>query len=481
MRLSNKPERGWVGDHDRGRPRPEGRSERVEVHAAVRRRRDRDRPVAGHGRRRGIRPVRAVRHEHLVALEIAALAVIGPDHQDAGELALGPCGRLERDRAHPGDLGQRLLELPQQLERALGDLVGRHRVELGEARQAGRPLVELRVELHRARPERVEPGVDREVELGQVHVVADDVRLVHLRQRGRRGAAGVGRQPIEGVRGWVGDLAATASGTAALEERGLEPRTRDAHRVPPAVGTLPSSAPAGAGAGAWPPGHRRSATRAGLDPDRRPAGDDLAERGHEARDVAGGRELGGAQEQAVGQARIVGFDVGEDQAGKEAALDQPAVHDAGIGDAHRELVQVRARVEPLDRRWPPARPRAPPPWRRRPPRRRAARAGRSSRGRSRRPGPAGPGSCRCCWPPCRGGCPARAREASSRRPAGHRGPWSCRRAARGSGGRAHPWRRGSRDTDRRTAARCRAAGPRPRRCPRRRPRVARGPRARPAR
>ena len=44
----------------------------------------------------------------------------------------------------PGDLGERRLQLPEQLERALRDLVRRHRVELGEARQAGRPLVELR-------------------------------------------------------------------------------------------------------------------------------------------------------------------------------------------------------------------------------------------------------------------------------------------------------------------------------------------------
>ena len=49
-----------------------------------------------------------------------------------------------------------LLELPEQLERALGDRVGRQRVELGEAGQAGGPLVDLGVVLHGARAERVE-------------------------------------------------------------------------------------------------------------------------------------------------------------------------------------------------------------------------------------------------------------------------------------------------------------------------------------
>ncbi len=94
--------------------------------------------------------MRAVRDEDLVALGVATLAVIGPDHQDAGQLALRSGGRLERDRAHPGDLGQGALELPQQLERALRDLVRDQRMEVGEAGQARRPFVELRVELHRA-------------------------------------------------------------------------------------------------------------------------------------------------------------------------------------------------------------------------------------------------------------------------------------------------------------------------------------------
>ena len=82
------------------------------------------------------------------------------------------------------------LELPQELERALGDLVGRERVERGEAGQAGRPLVELRVELHRARAERIEARVDRVVELRQVDVVADDLGLVELGQGRRRRAPG---------------------------------------------------------------------------------------------------------------------------------------------------------------------------------------------------------------------------------------------------------------------------------------------------
>ena len=83
--------------------------------------------------------MRAVRDEDLVAVGVAALAVVGPDHEDAGQLALGAGRRLEGDGLHPRDRGERPLQLPEQLERALGDRIGGHRVEVGEARAAGPP------------------------------------------------------------------------------------------------------------------------------------------------------------------------------------------------------------------------------------------------------------------------------------------------------------------------------------------------------
>ena len=88
-------ERRGVGDHHRGRPRPEGGPERVDVDAAVGGRRDGDRLEAGHRRGRRVRAVRAVRDEHLVALGVAARAVVGADHQDPGQLALRPGRGLE--------------------------------------------------------------------------------------------------------------------------------------------------------------------------------------------------------------------------------------------------------------------------------------------------------------------------------------------------------------------------------------------------
>ena len=172
----------------------------------------------------------AVGHQDLIAVGIASLAVIGADHQDPGQLPLRAGGRLQRDRAHAGDLGQGGLELPEQLERALRHLVGRQRMERREAGQPGRPLVELGVELHRAGAQRVEASVDREVQLREVDVVAHDLGFVELGQARGVHPAGVDRDACEGILGRVRDLAAATSGAATLEQGGLQLRTRDAHR-----------------------------------------------------------------------------------------------------------------------------------------------------------------------------------------------------------------------------------------------------------
>ena len=45
----------------------------------------------------GFVPCDGVRDEHLVALGVAARAVVGADHQDPGQLAVGAGRGLERD------------------------------------------------------------------------------------------------------------------------------------------------------------------------------------------------------------------------------------------------------------------------------------------------------------------------------------------------------------------------------------------------
>jgi hypothetical protein len=94
---------------------------------------------------------------------LAAVLVVGAGQQDAGELAVRAGARLEADVREARDLAQRLLELVHQLQRALGALGVLRRVQAGVAGQRRDALVQFRVVLHRARPERIEAVVEIEV------------------------------------------------------------------------------------------------------------------------------------------------------------------------------------------------------------------------------------------------------------------------------------------------------------------------------
>ena len=95
-------ERARVRQHDAGGRRRERRLERGEVDVAVRQRRDLAHLHAAHRRGRRVGAVRRVRDDDLVPREVAARAVVGADHRDAGEFALGAGHRRQRDAGHPG-------------------------------------------------------------------------------------------------------------------------------------------------------------------------------------------------------------------------------------------------------------------------------------------------------------------------------------------------------------------------------------------
>jgi hypothetical protein len=135
---------------------------------------------------------------------ISAAVVSGIGHQDHGAgLVLVACGqrrfdrhhaaqfavraglRRHRHRAHAGQRQQRMRQRIDQLQRALhgGDRL--QRMEIGEARQARHLLIEARVVLHRARAERIEPGVDRIIVARQSHVMAHRLRLGEAGQADR--------------------------------------------------------------------------------------------------------------------------------------------------------------------------------------------------------------------------------------------------------------------------------------------------------
>ena len=67
--------------------------------------------------------MRRIGHDHLFA-GIATLGVIGPGHEDRGQLALGPGRRLGRDGMHAHDHLEPLVKLPDDRQRALGKVFG---------------------------------------------------------------------------------------------------------------------------------------------------------------------------------------------------------------------------------------------------------------------------------------------------------------------------------------------------------------------
>ena len=66
--------------------------------------------------------------------------VVRAHDQQPGELAAGAGRRLEGRPRHPGDLAQRALEAPEQLERPLGGGVGLPRVQRAEPGELRQPF-----------------------------------------------------------------------------------------------------------------------------------------------------------------------------------------------------------------------------------------------------------------------------------------------------------------------------------------------------
>ena len=147
--------------------------------------------------------MRRVGRQHLVAL-LAAILVECPGQQEPGELAVRPRRGLEGDVRQPGELGERPLEPPHQLERALRALRVLRGMQPRVSRERRDPLVEAGVVLHRAGAERVRPGVEIEVPPRDPVVVAHDLRLGHLWQLGRAVAQEIGgNELVERALGYV--------------------------------------------------------------------------------------------------------------------------------------------------------------------------------------------------------------------------------------------------------------------------------------
>ena len=151
----------------------------------------------------------------------AVLRVERAHDEQAGELPAGAGGRLERRPGHPRDLAERALQAPEQLERALDRVVGLVRVQPLEPRERRDGLRDLRVVLHRARPERVEAGVHPVVDLRQPREVPDEVAA----------------PPPRGARRALGAVCLAGSSTAGR-------RAREALRAPARAASARAACPA---------------------------------------------------------------------------------------------------------------------------------------------------------------------------------------------------------------------------------------------
>ena len=176
---------------------------------------------AGHRHRRRVGAVRGVGRQHL-----GALARRGPRGRRASA-ARRPARRASRRCGCSETCGSPAISDSARSRFHIsssapwaraGSCSGCSRAWPGSA---GDPLVQARVVLHRARAERVEARVEVEVALRQSYVVAHELGLGHLGQRGgsrRGGTARAGRRAPAGTSSSRADERA-APGRALLEDR----------------------------------------------------------------------------------------------------------------------------------------------------------------------------------------------------------------------------------------------------------------------
>ncbi len=136
MCVSKMPEGVGVGDHDGGDVLVHRGAHRLGVEPPVRPGGELHHRVAVQRRRGRVGAVGGVGDEHLLP-RVAARLVVGADHHEAAQLAVGAGGRGERGGVEAGDLAERPLQPVHELERALAELGRGQRVERPRSRAGG--------------------------------------------------------------------------------------------------------------------------------------------------------------------------------------------------------------------------------------------------------------------------------------------------------------------------------------------------------
>ena len=175
-------ERVRVGDHEHGGIVAELGLQVLDIHEPLRVALDRHRFEACERRGRGVGAVSGVGDEDLSAMMLAAVVEVRVGDEERRQFAVRSSGRLERHGRKPRDFGKKLLHLEEQFQHPLDGRVVLKRVKVGEPRKRREPFMPLRVVFHRARPQRVEVGVDRHVSRGEVREVPDKVDFADFRQ-----------------------------------------------------------------------------------------------------------------------------------------------------------------------------------------------------------------------------------------------------------------------------------------------------------
>ena len=178
--LFKHPVRRGIGDHD-GRELVgvlRGLGFQIgDVDAALRVTSDRHHFHARHVGRGRIRAVRRHRNEADFAVGIAAAGVIAANRQQARVLALGARVGLQRDRVVAGDRTQLLLEMREHFAIAGRLAFGSKRMQVAELGPGDRDHFGGGVELHGARSQGDHGAVQRQVAIGELAHVAQNVGL----------------------------------------------------------------------------------------------------------------------------------------------------------------------------------------------------------------------------------------------------------------------------------------------------------------
>ena len=185
----------------------------------------------GHRRARRVGAVRRRRDQDDVALRVAAVAVVGADRHQAGELALRAGVRLQRHGGEPGDLAQRA---PRARRRSARSPPPARRGANGCMRensgQRDREHLGRRVQLHRAGAERNHRRVEADVlplEAADVahHLRFGVMRVEHrMRQERRRARAAPAGSAVD--RGSRADAAVAGRAGDAWRTPRRSPRHR---------------------------------------------------------------------------------------------------------------------------------------------------------------------------------------------------------------------------------------------------------------